>query len=271
MVRQKKFSRVVLFSLCFMFFLLLFQNSFFIVHAEDWSGTKDYLNRKDQSESQFSQSQSAIKAYLADAGIEGEKANEIAKEMEDKYYNVLTKLNLDELGAKNGPWDRFMELYNEILTYILGFGALSSFLIFIVIMLRLSAPADHPILRRKLMVDALVSLACTAILGAFGIFITLFYTPFRGILNNQLFLINDWRVSFSIMLMEYRVIIVATLAISTLAVTAMFIIGFMKLAASAGNPGARQKAISSLFMTGIATAGLGSVTLIVALFYNMFR
>jgi hypothetical protein len=48
----------------------------------------------------------------------------------------------------------------------------------------------------------------------------------------------------------------------------LFIVQFMKLGASAGNPQARSQALTGVLWTGIAAALLGSVTIIVGFFYN---
>ena len=70
-------------------------------------------------------------------------------------------------------------------------------------------------------------------------------------------------------LKEYRGIIVFISGIGMLSIIMFMIFNFIELGNSKGNPQARQKAISGLIVSGIATAGLGSVTLIVQLFYNM--
>ena len=72
-------------------------------------------------------------------------------------------------------------------------------------------------------------------------------------------------------LTEYRGIIVFISGIAMLSMIMFFIFNFIELGNSKGNPQARQKAISGLIVSGIATAGLGAVTLIVQLFYNMIK
>ena len=72
-------------------------------------------------------------------------------------------------------------------------------------------------------------------------------------------------------LKEYRGIVVFISAIAMLSMIMFFIFNFIELGNSRGNPQARQKAINGLIVSGIATAGLGSVVLIVQLFYNMIK
>lgn len=70
-------------------------------------------------------------------------------------------------------------------------------------------------------------------------------------------------------LTEYRGIVTFISGIGTLSMIMFFVMNLIALGNSKGNPQERQKAIHGLIVTGIATAGLGSVTLITTLFYNM--
>lgn len=70
---------------------------------------------------------------------------------------------------------------------------------------------------------------------------------------------------------QYRGFIVGVSGIGAITMLAIFIFMFLKLGASAGNPQARSQALTGLMWSGIATAGLGSVALIVGLFYNLLN
>lgn len=72
-------------------------------------------------------------------------------------------------------------------------------------------------------------------------------------------------------LTEYRGVVVFISGIAMISMIMFFIFNFIELGNSKGNPQARQKAINGLIISGIATAGLGSVTLITQLFYNMIN
>lgn len=72
-------------------------------------------------------------------------------------------------------------------------------------------------------------------------------------------------------LKEYRGIIVFISGIAMLSMIMFFIFNFIELGNSRGNPQARQKAINGLIISGVATAGLGAVNLIVQLCYNMIK
>ena len=81
--------------------------------------------------------------------------------------------------------------------------------------------------------------------------------------------LDDRKTVLNDLLGEYRVVITFLSGIGSLAMISFFIMNFIALGNSKGNPQARQKAIAGLIVSGIATAGLGSVTLITGLFYNM--
>lgn len=67
---------------------------------------------------------------------------------------------------------------------------------------------------------------------------------------------------------KYRNFIVGIAGIGAVTMIVLFIIQFLKLGASAGNPQARSQALVGVLWTGIAAAGLGAVTIIVGFFYN---
>lgn len=73
---------------------------------------------------------------------------------------------------------------------------------------------------------------------------------------------------FNTVLSEYRGVVMFISGIGTISMILFFILNFINLGKSQGNPQERQKAISGLIISGIASAGLGSVTMIVAIFFN---
>lgn len=77
--------------------------------------------------------------------------------------------------------------------------------------------------------------------------------------------------AFSHIIEKYKTIITFFSAIGAITMVAIFIYSFIKLGATAGNPMERQKCITGLIVTGIATALLGSTALFVGLFYNAFK
>ena len=75
---------------------------------------------------------------------------------------------------------------------------------------------------------------------------------------------TSWNNLFS----RYRTVIVGISGIGAITMIAFFIINFMKLGSSAGNPQARSQALTGVLWTGLAAAGLGAVSIIAGFFYN---
>lgn len=79
---------------------------------------------------------------------------------------------------------------------------------------------------------------------------------------------KDMAESWNDFIDKYRFWISGIAGIAAVSMILFFIIQFMKLGASAGNPSERSKAISGLVFAGIAAAGLGGVAIIVGFFYT---
>jgi len=67
---------------------------------------------------------------------------------------------------------------------------------------------------------------------------------------------------------QYKKAILGVSGIGAMTMLLFFINQFIKLGASAGNPQARTQAIAGVIWTGLATTGLGAVTVLVGFFYN---
>ena len=80
--------------------------------------------------------------------------------------------------------------------------------------------------------------------------------------------IDDTVGNINSVLKEYRTLVTFSSGIVSFMMIAFFIINFMKLANTKGNPQERSKTITALIFTGIGTALAGSVTLVSQLFYN---
>ena len=68
---------------------------------------------------------------------------------------------------------------------------------------------------------------------------------------------------------KYRGVITGLSGIGAITMIVFFIINFMKLGATSGNPQARTQALVGVLWTGLAAAGLGAVTIITGFFYNI--
>ena len=77
--------------------------------------------------------------------------------------------------------------------------------------------------------------------------------------------------AFETIINKYKVVITFVSAIGAVTMVAVFIINFMKLGTTSGNPTERSRCITALIWSGLAAAGLGSVALIVGVFYGMLK
>lgn len=75
---------------------------------------------------------------------------------------------------------------------------------------------------------------------------------------------NQWNNLFN----RYRTVVVGVSGVGAITMVVFFIINFMKLGSSAGNPQARSQALTGVLWTGLAAAGLGAVAIIAGFFYN---
>lgn len=67
---------------------------------------------------------------------------------------------------------------------------------------------------------------------------------------------------------KYKGFIIGISAVAAVTMVVLFIMQFLKLGASAGNPNARSQALVGVLWTGIAAALLGAVAVITGIFYN---
>ena len=75
-----------------------------------------------------------------------------------------------------------------------------------------------------------------------------------------------WNKIFS----EYKGLIVGATGLATLTFMMLFVVNFMKLAATAGNPTERQKILKGMLWTGLASAGAGSLSIFLSFSMNLF-
>lgn len=72
-------------------------------------------------------------------------------------------------------------------------------------------------------------------------------------------------------IVKYRTVVVAVSGIGTISMILFAIMLFVKLGKCGDNPQEKAKVVSGLITAGIATAGLGSVTVIVGFFFNALK
>lgn len=78
---------------------------------------------------------------------------------------------------------------------------------------------------------------------------------------------SAWNLLFS----RYKGVITGIMGFATLTFVVLFIMNFMKLGTSSSNAQERSKVLSGLLWTGIASAGCGGVTVMIALTYSFFN
>lgn len=90
---------------------------------------------------------------------------------------LFISLNLEVASADefSDAWEAFMVEYRIILAGFAGVGAVTSILVFIYHFIKLGTMPSHPILRREVMSNMLISGICTALLGGITLILTLFY------------------------------------------------------------------------------------------------
>ncbi|ADO59519.1 hypothetical protein [Paenibacillus polymyxa] len=96
------------------------------------------------------------------------------------FVGLLLLSNSTEVYAADketliNAWNAFILEYRIIMAWIAGMGALTSVLIFIFHMVQLGNLSSHPIKRREAMMNLMISMICTALLGGLGVITGLFY------------------------------------------------------------------------------------------------
>lgn len=80
---------------------------------------------------------------------------------------------------------------------------------------------------------------------------------------------NNTNDAFGKVIDKYKGVITFVSGIGAITMIAIFIFHFIKLGSTAANPAERSKCTTALIWSGLAAAGLGSVALIVGVFYGM--
>lgn len=92
-----------------------------------------------------------------------------------------------------------------------------------------------------------------------------------SITGNENFSNGGTKSAWNTLFTKYRTFIVGISGIGAISMIVFFVIQFMRLGASAGNPSARSQALVGVLWTGLAAAGLGAVTIVVGFFYNSIK
>lgn len=82
---------------------------------------------------------------------------------------------------------------------------------------------------------------------------------------------KDTDSAFEKIIDKYKGVITFVSGIGAITMIGIFIFHFIKLGSTAANPSERSKCTTALIWSGLAAAGLGSVALIVGVFYGMLK
>lgn len=190
-----------------------------------------------------------------------------------KYGNIVdARMSIaDPTGARlDKAMTRFSLLADEVFAIMIGFGLLTSLLVFIIMFMRISWMPSHAIDRRKVIVDVATAGAATMLLGNIWVVISLFQSCFNRFWQTFAVYSKEWRTVANMVLVEYKGFIVGLSGIATLVVLAMFVVNFIGMALDGGAANKRSEKITKLVQCAISAAGLGSLTLIVGFFWNLF-
>ena len=175
----------------------------------------------------------------------------------------------DRTGSRlDAAMERFSGLAQTVFSILIGFGFLTSILVFTILFLRLAWLPTHQIQRRSFFEDVLTAGVGTMLLGNIWIVISLFQSSFNRFWQTFAVYSKDWRTVANMVLVEYKSFIVGISGIATLVVLAMFVVNFALLALDGSNIQKRGDRISAITQCGIASVGLGAVTLIVGFFWS---
>ena len=112
----------------------------------------------------------------------------------------------------------------------------------------------------------------------FGIFTTTIDSHAEGIWSdNTLNVTGNGKVTqggktkngYATIITKYKTLITFVSGIGAITMVGIFIFHFIKLGSTAANPQERSRCTPALIWSGLAAAGLGSVALIVGVFYGM--
>lgn len=90
--------------------------------------------------------------------------------------SAYQSVDISRAGKAHDAFAAFFDEYRIVIGYVTAFGTLTSLLIFIFHMINLANLSSHPIKRRQAMMNIVISLICTALLGGLTTISFLFYS-----------------------------------------------------------------------------------------------
>lgn len=191
-------------------------------------------------------------------------------------YSQYAANGLRQYDKTDGRLNNAMSIFNErahfVYNLLIGFGCLTSLLVFIWIFMRITWLPDNSFQRRHAMEDIVTSGIATIMLGGFWLVVGVFQSMFDRFWESRTVYTKDYTGAANIFLQEYRGLITGLLGVATLTALLMFIKSAASLALGVGaSPQQRKNAIQQLLWCGIATVGLGAITVVASFFWNALR
>ena len=191
-----------------------------------------------------------------------------------KKYGEIVEARMsiaDPTGARvDQAMGNFSDLADVVFSFMVAFGQLTALLVFTIQFMKIAWAPSHAIDRRKMILDIATSGVSIMLLGNIWLIMSLFQSCFNRFWQTFAVYSKDWRTVAHMVLIEYKGFIVGLSGIATLLVLAMFVINFTGLALDGAQANKRAEKTQKLLQCSIAAAGLGSVTLIVGFFWNLF-
>lgn len=181
------------------------------------------------------------------------------------FKGTGTDTNNERITNTNNALDNLWAIVRDIITWLIGFGIISSVLVCLFNFFKMATAPSHPAQRRTCMESIVISLICIVLLGGLAIILKIFYGTFGASLSSGLIYAKDWRYPATAFLVQYGNLIAGFSGIISLTMLLCFGYSFTKLALSGGNPQKKGQAIQAIATTAIATVGVGGVTTVVSM------
>lgn len=194
----------------------------------------------------------------------------------NKTYSSYAASGLKQHDKSSGKLAAAMEGFNKnahyVYSFLMGFGCLTSLLVFIIIFVRITWLPEHATQRREAMEDIVTSGVSVMLLGGFWLIVGVFQSMFNRFWESYTVFTKDWQTAANVFLVEYRSLIVGILGVATLTALLMFIKSITSVViGSASSPQQKTAKMTQVLYCGLATAGLGGLTIFAGLFWNMLR
>lgn len=165
--------------------------------------------------------------------------------------------------------DNLWGIIKDVVTWLISFGIITSILVMLFNFVKLALAPSHPIQRRNCMEQIVVSIVCIVLLGGLDILLEIFYGTFAQSLSTGLLYVKDWRYPATVFLAQYGNLIAGFSGIASLTMLLCLGWNFTSLALSGGNPQKKQKALTGIAITTVATIGVGGITTFVSLLVGL--